>query len=112
MGHSAHGLPRLTGVEGICSAPTVLRQVVFSVFRVLTLTSGTTWKSSFYWASAAPFDQDEVPYLHVILWEEVSSTHHVSRPKWHSLRPDNRDSALCSPLLSGRDPSMLVSIIN
>ena len=25
-------------------------------------------------------DQDEVPYLHVILWEEVSRTHHVTRP--------------------------------
>ena len=56
----------------------------FQEFRVFTLTSGTTWKSSFCWASAAPFDQDEVPYLHVILWEEVSRTHHVTRPKWHS----------------------------
>ena len=60
----------------------------------------------------ALFDQDEIPYLHVILWEEVSRTHHVTRPKWHSLRPDNRDSALCSPLLSGRYPSLSVSIIS
>ena len=52
-----------------------------------------------------------IPYLHVILWEEVSRTHHVTRPKWHSLRP-NRDSALRGPLLSERDPSLSVSAIN
>ena len=86
--------------------PIVLRSVVFSVIRVLTLASGTIWKPYFCWAVAAPFDQDEVPYLHEMFWKEVSRTYHVTRPKGHSLRP-NRDTALCSPL-----PSLLVSIVS
>ena len=60
---------------------------------------------------AAPVDQVEVPSLHKTLWEEVSRTHDVTRPKWQSLRPD-RDSALRGPLPSGRDPSLSASAIS
>lgn len=56
--------------------PTLRTWVGLSVFRILTLVPGATWKPSFCSPVAVHFD--DVPPGLEVLWEKLSRTRHVT----------------------------------